>query len=71
MKFKVGDRVLVVKEENDETYTMENLKDACETTEDDIESTTTERDRLTEHLKTMRKWKKTLYNAMDMIGGKL
>jgi len=127
MKFKVGDRVLVVKEENDrhigdvgiithvendddipyqlniencywfyenelklvtktseppikpqlaviidgETYTMENLKDAYETTEDDIESTTTERDRLTEHLKTMRKWKKTLYNAMDMIGGKL
>ena len=71
MKFKVGDRVLVVKEENDETYTMENLKDAYETTEDDIESTTTERDRLTEHLKTMRKWKKMLYNAMDIIGGKL
>jgi len=123
MKFKVGDRVLVVKEEYDrhigavgmithvdnddeipyrlniencywfyenelelvtkseelsekpylaviidgETYTKEALKDAYETTEDDIQVTTNERDRLTNHLKTLRKWKKTLYSAMEML----
>jgi len=50
-----------------EAYTKEALKDAYETTEDDIQVTTNERDRLTNHLKTLRKWKKTLYSAMEML----